>query len=457
MKCSETGKKGPPKSWNILFSQPTTITHPANIWTLAMNIFDDRRAVTLALLIILALSFGGCATSAPSPSATEAKKKADDAKKLEAAKKLDAELFQAADTLYRQGEYDKAIGKANEAVGKNPDNVDAIFLIGVIHHRGNRYQEALTYYRMTVEKKPSHMKAHYNLGIIYSDNIIDLPESIAHLKKFLELSPPPDREKEAKLLLAKVEGRMQALSGAGFQNTHALSAPAPAVSSGNTGAPPQQNKTPKAAKSGSKGSKGDKKGHSKEKVSSPSSDIQKMALIAEADATGDIDEKMKLYQKAIEMDKSLYDIRVKLGQLYETKENDKEAENIYSKIIEDSPSYEKAHKALINLLDKAGRTADLAAACEKLTVLRPGLPWAWERLGMARQTEGNAQAAKEAYRKGLQFNPKQGSTHFLLANLLDKTKSDANDAVKHYKEYLKLEPNGPQASKARDRIEQLSK
>lgn len=454
MKCSEAEKRSPAKSWNTLFSQPATITHPANILALVMNMFEGRRAITPVLLIVLALSFSGCATPAPSPSSAEANKKADDAKKQ------DAELFQAADTLYRQGEYDKAMSKANEAVGKNPDNVDAIFLIGVIHHRGNRYQEALTYYRTAVEKNPRHMKAHYNLGIIYSDNIIDLPESIAHLKKFLELSPPPDREKEAKLLLAKVEGRLQALSGSGFQNTRTLNAPASAVSSGNAVVAPQQAETPKVAKSGSKGSKGSKgkkRGSSKEKPASPSSDMEKMALISEADASGDIDEKMKLYRKAIEMDKSLFDIRVKLGQLYETKENDKEAENIYGKIIEDNPSYEKAHKALINLLEKMGRSADLVAACEKLTALRPELPWAWERLGMARQKEGNAQGAKEAYRKGLQFNPKHANTHFLLASLLDKTKSDTKDVVKHYKEYLKLEPNGPQASKAHERIEQLSK
>ena len=69
-----------------------------------------------------------------------------------------------------------------------PDQVNAIHLLGVIAHRMGKPDEAIACYRRTVELKPDFAEAHYNLGNVLRQQA-KLDEALACYRRTLELKP----------------------------------------------------------------------------------------------------------------------------------------------------------------------------------------------------------------------------------------------------------------------------
>jgi len=70
----------------------------------------------------------------------------------------------------------------------DPNQVDAMHLLGVIARRAGKPDEALACYRRALELKPDLAEAHYNLGVTLQDQA-NLAEAVACYRRALELKP----------------------------------------------------------------------------------------------------------------------------------------------------------------------------------------------------------------------------------------------------------------------------
>jgi tetratricopeptide (TPR) repeat protein len=70
--------------------------------------------------------------------------------------------------------------------------------------------------------------------------------------------------------------------------------------------------------------------------------------------------------------------------------------------------------------------------------------------------KGDTDAAIDRFKDAIHYKFDFAEPRILLAHAYEKKHEDA-EAIRYYKEYLKILPNGPDAKHARERIEKLSK
>ncbi len=162
----------------------------------------------------------------------------------------------------------------------------------------------------------------------------------------------------------------------------------------------------------------------------------------------------------------------------------------FQKAIDLYPNYAEAYQLMgvVNL--KTGRLSDAELELMKATELEPGLPTAYIVLGVCRNrmakyaeaetvlahgleldpdSAGGHYQIAEAYwnlgrfddsephaRKSLELNPDMAPAHVLLGNSMLR-KRDAQGALKEFKEYLRLAPQGEFAAGTRAAVERLEK
>jgi tetratricopeptide (TPR) repeat protein len=127
-------------------------------------------------------------------------------------------------------------------------------------------------------------------------------------------------------------------------------------------------------------------------------------------------------QKAIQLDPKSAAAYIGLGAMYNRKRNYPEAEKMLRRGLELSP-------------DAAGGQYELA-----LTY------WA---LGRWQDAEPHA-------RKAVELRPALAPAHVLLGNIMLR-KRDAPEALREFKEYLRLDPKGPMAGPVRDMVAKIQK
>ncbi len=72
-------------------------------------------------------------------------------------------------------------------------------------------------------------------------------------------------------------------------------------------------------------------------------------------------------------------------------------------------------------------------------------------LALAQRAAGDRDGAKATLREIIEREPRYATAHYLLGNMLAGD-GQYGEAIRHYRRYLALEPNGPMADRARERI-----
>lgn len=78
-------------------------------------------------------------------------------------------------------------------------------------------------------------------------------------------------------------------------------------------------------------------------------------------------------------------------------------------------------------------------------------------LGVAYTQAKTYDEAIAAYRKSLEFNPANPEAHYNLAIIYDRIQQDPENALRHYRQYLKLKPDAEDKDEVLSKIEDLSK
>jgi len=64
--------------------------------------------------------------------------------------------------------YDEALEFANGMLAKAPDNYYYLFVKGFLYHSMKRYNDALVFYKRSIEENPYYAEAYSNVGLVYS-------------------------------------------------------------------------------------------------------------------------------------------------------------------------------------------------------------------------------------------------------------------------------------------------
>lgn len=150
-----------------------------------MNIFWDRKAnQTPALgchifLLLIAVNVAGCASQ-------------------NAIIKDENSHTWIAEHYYHQKEYDKAKKELKSILIKNPNDIEALFLLGVISGKQGSTNSSRKAFKKIISLDPQYSKAYYNIGVLYakSKSAVDRKNSIKYFDKFLELEPDTELRQE---------------------------------------------------------------------------------------------------------------------------------------------------------------------------------------------------------------------------------------------------------------------
>lgn len=99
--------------------------------------------------------------------------------------------------------YDEALAFADGMLAKNPSNYYYLFIKGFLYQNMKRYNDALAYYKRSINANPNYAEAYSNVGLVYClqaqdfsvEAVTDIkdpryPVDQAHLKSFYEKALP---------------------------------------------------------------------------------------------------------------------------------------------------------------------------------------------------------------------------------------------------------------------------
>jgi len=138
---------------------------------------------------------------------------------------------------------------------------------------------------------------------------------------------------------------------------------------------------------------------------------------------GEDDKAIAAFEKASLIDPSKSDPYMELASIYEKRKDKAKAEEMYQKVITVDPS--NAATVFFNI-------------------------------GVHAWNENKDKEAAQAFQKSIEIDPKYAGAHRELARVLTRLQA-FDEAVKHYQEYLRLEPKAPDAKEIQDMIVALKK
>ena len=111
---------------------------------------------------------------------------------------------QMKDSEKAQEYYDKSV---EMSAGSDPSvAASAYYNMAVSYINSQETEKAKEALQKAIETDPGFAEAHYQLGIILTNDMNAIPEALKHLKKYLELAPQGPNSEMAKLLIEGLSG-----------------------------------------------------------------------------------------------------------------------------------------------------------------------------------------------------------------------------------------------------------
>jgi tetratricopeptide (TPR) repeat protein len=142
-------------------------------------------------------------------------------------------------------------------------------------------------------------------------------------------------------------------------------------------------------------------------------------------------------------------------RLDENEETLAQAEEAYHKAIHIDPTLANAYTNLGNLLYRNGHVEDAKVLYSKAIEVDKKQPEAYYNLGFIEFEQANLKNAQECFITAVKLDSTFADAHFNLAMTLYRL-NHYDRARYHWQHYLKLEPKGPWADVARQRLREMS-
>ncbi|MDR0476538.1 MAG: tetratricopeptide repeat protein [Desulfobulbaceae bacterium] len=158
---------------------------------------------------------------------------------------------------------------------------------------------------------------------------------------------------------------------------------------------------------------------------------------------------MDCYRRAIELQPDYAQAHLNLGLAYRHAGQEEEAERHYRKALEMAPNFIPALTTLAAHCHEQGRHDEASEICERLisplrmTAEKLGSADAWCDLALSFMAANKPEQAQEAYRKGLEIDPKRPRAWNNLGNLLHHghDRERLQQAVECYQRAIELRPD----------------
>ncbi len=391
--------------------------------------------------------------------------------------------LQAAEQIYRQ------------ILAAEPNQPDALHLLGVIAHQVGKHEvaietigrairlqgsvasyhnnlgeayralrrisEAVACYRRAVELKPDYVEAHNNLGVVLTD-LGKLGEAVACCRRALELKPDyamahnnlgnalMDQGKLDEAVAAY--GRALELQrdyaeahynlGNAFQRQGRLDE---AVACGRRALALKPDYAEAHNNLGNT-LKDQKKldeavaCYRRTLVLKPDYAVAHCNLGVAFSEQGKPDEAVACYRRALELKPDFVEAHYNLGNAFSDQGNLDEAIACYRRVLELQPDYAEGHSNLGVALRDQGKLAEAVACFRRALELKPDFAEAHSNLGDALKDQWKLDEALACCRRALELKPEFAEAHSNLGNVL-RDQGNLDDALACYRRALELKPD----------------
>ncbi|OLE67876.1 MAG: hypothetical protein AUG09_00240 [Acidobacteria bacterium 13_1_20CM_2_68_7] len=187
-------------------------------------------------------------------------------------------------------------------------------------------------------------------------------------------------------------------------------------------------------------------------------------LLKEGNNTAAEEERKQNYKEAAEEFEKEANIQpdndkiwFQLGKAYTLAGEDDKAIAALEKASLIDPSKSDSYMELASIYEKRKDKAKADEMYQKIIAVDPGnAATVFFNIGVHAWNENKDKEAAQAFQKAIEIDPKLAGAHRELARVLTRMQA-FDDAVKHYQEYLRLEPKAPDAKEIQEMIVALKK
>jgi tetratricopeptide (TPR) repeat protein len=168
----------------------------------------------------------------------------------------------------------------------------------------------------------------------------------------------------------------------------------------------------------------------------------------------DADGGIKHYRRAIQLYDKYSDAYLALGLLYLDLQKFEDAQGALKAANEINPNAPGAYMALGTMYNVQKKYDEAEKALTRGLQLKPDVPQGQYELSKTYWAMGKWQDAEPHAQKAATLDASMAPVHVLLGNIALR-KQDTLDALKEFKEYLRLDPNGPMAGGVTQMIQKI--
>ncbi|WP_190274165.1 tetratricopeptide repeat protein [Geitlerinema sp. PCC 7407] len=293
---------------------------------------------------------------------------------------------------HQAGRFDQAEPIYRQILAQQPQNLDALQLLGVLAYQTGRGQEAIALYRQALALKPNYAEVHSNLGVALKE-AGDLEGAIAHCQRAVALKPDYAGSYNNLGNALQAQGRIPEAIAA-YRRAVELQ-PGFWEALGNLG-----------------------------------NNLRQQGQWSEA---------MACYQQALQAQPTALDPWLNLGAAWREGGNWAESIRCYERAIALHPQAAEAHSGLGITYKEAGQLEGAIACYERAIALQPSFAEAHNNLGNAFQIQGRLQEAIACYQQALTHQPRYVQAHSNLGVVLQEAGQVAA-AIAQYRQALALDP-----------------
>jgi protein O-GlcNAc transferase len=314
---------------------------------------------------------------------------------------------------------------------EQPDDLDAMHLLGVIAYQTGRNDIAVDLIREAIALDPEFAEAYYNLGNALAGKG-SLVEAIAAYRQAVALDPNLANAHLSLGVALRSHGQLDEAIAV-FQQVIALNPQSPEV----------YNTLARTLK---------QKGELDGAITAYRQAITLRPEFAEAHSNlgnalqekGELDDAIAAYRLAISLRPDLPETHSNLGSALKEKGDLNGAIAAYRKAIALRPNFSEAHSNLGIVLRYNGQLDEAIASYRQAIALRPNFAEVHNNLGIALHDKGELDEAIAAYHRAIALKPNFPEAHSNLGNSL-RDRSELTEAVAAYRQAIALRPDFSEA------------
>jgi len=303
------------------------------------------------------------------------------------------ELLNNALKNHQAGRWPEAERQYRQVLATEPQNADAIHLLGLLYYQTGKAEEAIGLYKQALEIRPNYLEAHGNLAMALQQQG-KVTEAIAHFQQVLA-TEPNHAETHLRLAIALHQEKQLQAAITHYQRAIALQPINPSA-------------------------------------------YNNLAVVLQEQ--GKYELSLKYTQQAIAQEPKYVEAHYNLGNLLRTMGKLEEAVGAYQQAIALKPNYPEAYYNLGNTLGEQENWSEAIAQYQKAIGLRPNYAKAHNNLGTVLRKQGNLERALISYQKAIALKPNYGDAYYNIGIIFSEQEK-FDSAIKYYQQAIALKPD----------------